>query len=272
MADSQLAFKTAKNKIYNTKLINSLQEYFDYVNQLRRDWDPNQFLWYRGVSKSSYDLRPGIYRDDTWEYDEVLANDLLNDYIRQGQAFLSQQDKNLSKWEWFHLAQHHGLPTRLLDWTEGALQGLYFALRDLSEIYSPSVWVLDLFWLNQESTGTNLVYDTFELIQTGADTTANLYRGDDLDLPDFPIAVRPSYFNARISAQKSCFTVHGEKKNGLELVFRKTSSPRLAQLRIRSQSAESIRGEIVRAGITESALFPDLEGLARDLKDQYGLY
>ena len=165
--------------------------------------------------------------------------------------------------------QHHGLPTRLLDWTEGALIGLYFALRDAPEVLTPCVWVLDPFWLNQESSGSDVIFDTHELAQ---DEAPNLYIEDNVDLPLYPIAIRPSYFNPRISAQKACFTVHGKKRNGMELVFRKSGQPRLAQLRIRTQSAESILNEIVRAGITESTVFPDLEGLARELKALHGLY
>lgn len=271
MKDPKLAFTTTKNKIYNTKLITSLQEYLAHVNYLHRDWAPNA-VWYRGVSKSNYPLVPGIYRDDTWDYDEVSANDLLYDFSRQAQAYLSPSHNKLTKWEWLHLMQHHGLPTRLLDWTEGALLGLFFALRNLPEILTPSVWVLDPFWLNEESTGSDVIFDTHELGQDGADQTAKPYIDDHLDLPLYPIATRVPYFNPRISAQRSCFSVHGKKKNGMELVFRKSASPRLAQLRIRNQSAESIREEIVRAGITESTLFPDLEGLARELKDRYGFY
>ena len=265
-----LDFATAKNKIYNTKLITSLQEFFDHVDHLDSSWAPGA-MWYRGVPKSGYSLILGIYREDTWTYDQVEANDLFHDYIRQGQAYPSQR-ANISKWEWLHLMQHHGLPTRLLDWTEGALIGLYFALRELPEVLIPSVWVLDPFWLNQESTGSNVVFDTYELVQYSIDETANFYIVDDLDLPHYPIAIRPSYFNPRISAQRACFTVHGTTKKGLEAVIRKSGSPRLAQLRIRTQSAPAMKDDIVRAGIAESTLFPDLEGLAKDLKDRYVLY
>ena len=85
-----------------------------------------------------------------------------------------------------------------------------------------------------------------------------------------PIAVNLPHVDPRIAVQRSCFTIHGDQRNGMELLFRRSEKPRLYQLRLKKSAATSIREELCLSGITESTLFPDLEGLARDFKIEMG--
>ena len=96
------AFKVSKAKTYNQKHITSLQEYLAYIEYLKTKWEPSQ-LWYRGVSKSTYEMIPGVYREENWEYDEVMAHDIFYDFIRQAKANYPNQNQNYSRWEWYHL-------------------------------------------------------------------------------------------------------------------------------------------------------------------------
>lgn len=261
------SFHFGKAKTINRKLISSLSEYLSYVEYLATDANE---LWFRGVSKASYKLIPGIYRHEEWEYSGLAANDLFYKFIRKAKANLSTQQYTL--WEWLQVMQHYGLPTRLLDWTEGALIGLYFAIRDLHANSTPAVWVLEPFWLNQTSVGSNIVFYSDATTQTNEDAIVNNYAVDHDDLPDFPLAVAPAYFSERIAAQKGCFTVHGREKAGMGLVHQKDpESLRLVQLKISGRAVEGLKSGLVRTGITETTLFPDLEGLARELKSEWGM-
>jgi hypothetical protein len=165
--------------------------------------------------------------------------------------------------------QHSGAPTRLLDWTEGALIALYFAVRNKFEDSDAAVWVLDPWELNR------CVLGEAEVIPPGAE--AGLLKGDAVRykpwLParyenpgalakELPIAVYPTHFARRISSQRSCFTIHGFAKDGFGRLP-KRASERLAKITIPGSFAGEIDRCLSVAGIDEITIFPDLDGLGR---------
>ena len=176
-----------------------------------------------------------------------------------------------TKWHWYHIMQHYGIPTRLLDWTDGALIGLYFALRERGNSSQPCVWVLNPFWLNLNSTGQAVVFFSDEVSQDLDDRRiADKYIFDSEDLSKYPIAVSPPHINERIKAQKSTFTVHGTLKTGLHRIWKDNNGKQLAQLRISRRSSQKMMKQLWLSGLTESTLFPDLEGLSKELIREYG--
>lgn len=83
---------------------------------------PKVTRWFRGQSKSSWRLEPSLARSPTWLSKEAA---LIKRFRQNATAMI--QARPADDWEWLFLMQHHGLPTRLLDWSENPLVALYFA-------------------------------------------------------------------------------------------------------------------------------------------------
>jgi hypothetical protein len=81
-----------------------------------------------------------------------------------------------------------------------------------------------------------------------------------------PVAVHPTNIHPRMSAQKSCFTIHGKVEKGLSEILH---SNHLAKFQVEPGRSEGLRQDLRTMGISHSALFPDLDGLARDLKRMF---
>ena len=132
-----------------------LSLFLERIKELRTEWQltvrpeprgEEQPLWFRGHTDANWKLMPKLYRK---EYGDADESEIRNEF--QSRALqLIQGRMPASKWEWYFLMQHYGVPTRLLDWTENALIALYFAVEDHPGTCDAAVWVLDPAWLNRQ--------------------------------------------------------------------------------------------------------------------------
>ena len=87
-----------------------------------------------------------------------------------------------------------------------------------------------------------------------------------------PVAVHPSFIHARMSAQKSCFTIHGSNNTSLEEQFADSPFLKKGYLRkyiVARDASRRIRNELRVLGISHSMVFPDLDGLSREAKEDF---
>jgi hypothetical protein len=198
---------------------------------------------------------------------EVTENRLLQSFRVKAPTFAGATcpDRKATD-QWLFLAQHFGLPTRLLDWTDGALLGLYFALCHCT----PIVWMLDAAKLNELSLPPEHRHLAGELALTWYRHDVNIaaanigaawtYGSGGTRLP---VAIHPTFIHPRMSSQRSCFTVHGQCKQPLiEQV-----PELLTRFEIDESEQDAMRKHLRRLGVGHSTVWPELDGLAKELSD-----
>jgi hypothetical protein len=238
-----------------------------FIKQTRKDyskWDI-EFPWFRGepLLKQADALMPKLYRQGAGYGGYPLENRLLQ-YFRMKAPSLGYGDMPHREHtdQWLFFAQHVGLPTRLLDWTEGSLIALYFALKE----ERPVIWMLNPFELNrlteQKDERTYNIYPITWIRHLGS---ANIFAawGNDEGNTDLPIAVQPTCIHARMTAQRSVFTVHGEKKRSLCKLL--AGKDILKKYFIDGRKRKEMLDELRILGVSHATLFPDPDGLAKDL-------
>jgi len=187
-------------------------------------------------------LLPGIARPNQTKNTAKLEQELLKQLRLLGDSLLtSKHDNDLDA---LVLAQHHRLPTRLLDWTSNPLVALWFACADSKpgDVY---VYALDADDLLHAD-----VYDT---------------------KPFNPSATRvfqPRLNNARILAQHGWFTLHSystKVQRFVPLELNPRISPHLSEFLIPEKERSGLLTSLDCHGINHRTLYPDLEGLCRHL-------
>lgn len=243
---------------------NSVGSFVELVSSIRSRWtcayetlfDP----WFRGQRVAHLPLIPSLYR---YGMDNEEA-DLRLEFRRRGLQLIPGHVP-ADDWQWYFLMQHHGAPTRLLDWTDSALVALFFAVSpknagSAAVISDAAVWMLDPWALNGAVLGDHRVYDAS---WTKAAPYLPVLPCADLE-PTLPIAIDPLHFTARVAVQRSHFTVFGSQADGLSWVARR--HPRmLAKIAIPRAAIPQIRVDLATCGIRDTSVFPDLEGLSREL-------
>jgi len=250
----------------------SLRQFLKHVDALDRKWRDRKGrsieLWFRGQTEDAIP-KPKLYRGGFRS--KSGDAELRIEFQRRGVQFA--RDRALSShWERYFLMQHFGVPTRLLDWTDGALLALYLAARkEVTHGKSPIqvvVWGLDPFALNKLVMGWRKT-----IALPGWKEVKAWLPKDPLATvqPRFPIAIDPTHVDIRLAVQRSHFTLFGRAKDGLaELKRRYGKRLRLARIVVKGKKrVQRIVEELGACGIRETSVFPDLEGLSREIADEW---
>ena len=167
--------------------------------------------------------------------------------------------------KWVQLAQHYGLPTRLLDWTKNAAIALYFACLEEPE-NDGAVYVLNPTELNRDIRPKEpRIFDPnldMELVEIYLKLDGKINRKGFKT-----IAINPTWNSTRIMAQQGVFTIAGSKY--FTLTAKEASS--LVYVKIEKQYKKSLLTELERIGVNEMSIFPELEHMCNYLKQSANL-
>lgn len=248
-------------------LTNSIPTVAEYLQVLHASTTGSERFWFRGQASSTWDLVPSAlrYRQRS---KRIKALKLLVEFRRLAEIKLTRPPRDAESLKWMQLAQHYGVPTRLLDWTENALYALYFAsqrsfgikgeLSGIVFIFAPR----DLGYRQQKSTSSSVLNVDERLARKYITLGA---RQDPAGLGT--VALYPVWNSERLMVQKGVFTLHGSKSFALD----QSQAPSLVGLPIPAESKAQLRSELERLGIDEMTLFPELEHIGISLKRKEGL-
>lgn len=250
-------------------MIQSVEKFIEAVRNGSSEWHPKEPKWFRGEPACKTPLVPSLYRVGR----PYRENELLQMFRARGPGYSDSVPNRDHTDQWLFLAQHVGLPTRLLDWSEGALVGLHFALK----AESPIVWMLNPLELNDLSVTRPSAKRPREFplpwieasqpqVNPAFENIAGAWELDQRGV-DLPIAIYPTHVHPRLRSQRAGFTVHGKRKDGLDVMV--TDTKVLQSFRLDPAYRHSMLEELQLLGITDDVLFPDLDGLAKDLRRRF---
>jgi hypothetical protein len=203
---------------------------FASLHEVLRRFRKDKRWLFRGQADASWKLLPKAGR---LPYSLVEDRQVFESWKRRAIEHIRILPN--SDWEWLAVAQHHGLVTRLLDWTTNPLNAAFFAVREARQ--SDAVIHAARFNLR---------------VETEAEPNPMHYTGVGIYWPPGMVP--------RITRQGGLFTIHGNPSIPLEA--RPTGLTDLARIVIPNESRDPLLRELSYYGINAVTLFPDLDGLS----------
>lgn len=216
--------------------------------------EPIDHLFFRGQADYEWTLAPSIARLKNPEncYSTTLTgwlnleSYLIREFKKYSYPYLKDEPNNYH--DWLVHAQHHGLPTRLLDWSVNPLKALFFAVEDRALDHVDAA----LFLCTPKQM---------------APTTKDIHEGKGTQF------FYSSHINERVSAQEGAFSIpylneeEDDFTHDLDIDTEKLSSYK--KIKIPKEFKPNLRHSLNKLGINHRTIYPGLDGISKMLKDGF---
>ncbi|WP_321508155.1 FRG domain-containing protein [uncultured Methanoregula sp.] len=245
---------------FPTKKVKSVESLLKNLREHLKEL--NEPVWFRGHADKAWSLESSFDR----LHGTKNERDLINNFKKHATLIL-EKNINPNGFEWLFLMQHYGVPTRLLDWTESPLFGLYFVVSDPNFHDKDGIlWALLPTKLNQTA---NYNYSHPSVIPSFDDEDLEHYLPQKLLQisgrgPDLPIAAIATRNNRRMQAQLSVFTISSGKDHPIDQI---SDQQHVWKYEVPSESKKNIFQELKYLAINEFSLFPELDRIWSSLQE-----
>lgn len=237
--------------------VKSISDLLNAVVQATRHFRNNK-LWWRGQAKADWGVRPSLYHKGKSVHEATMVILFRNQATVRHPQVPSENDAA----GWLVLMRHYGLPTRLLDWTQSPLAGLFFAVRE--ERYDKddgALWGLLPVGLNYQQVVERAIlcvnnHHVRPLFQEAFRRGGGKGTGKTL-------AIAAQQVDIRQMIQASEFTIHGSDTALNEMP---EAEKFMVRIRIPADAKPVLRTSLDLLMVSESYLFPDLAHLSKELE------
>lgn len=218
--------------------------------------------WPLYSSLSRYFINFNVHKD-AWEFQEKR---MVRIFRRQAHLFLSHVPADDSDFEWLALMQHHGTPTRLIDFTWSPHVVAFFALQNATS--TAAVWAIFPPNIDHSS---NQVIRGGEIIDTPRMWLRIPGNYEKYFLPGnipFAITGEPHIMNQRLIAQHGTFAVPAKLDEPLESILSDYENSERVVVKFElntSRIRDDAMKDLYASNISDATLFPGIDGMARSL-------
>jgi hypothetical protein len=227
---------------------------------------------FRGLGDADYILRANIEGVAT---KPGIAEDYLErEFRRRAHHFLADVPSHLDDLEWLALMQHHGSPTRLVDWTKSPYVAAFFAAESANAAKAFTIWAIDERSVQAEAAAMLDLPEGDDL--SSRENFAKIYSDDQPDALMLVTPVRPFRMNERLTIQQGLFLcannpllgfrrclaallVHGSRRH-------LASDQWLHKFVVAPEARLDVLRVLDKMNINAATLFPGLDGFCRSLR------
>lgn len=247
----------------------------DWSNYKKFTEDLSDNWVYRGQGNNSWELMNAIERTDFIHLYKGIEAEFLAEFQRGARNYLTHDDLPKHLIEWLALMQHHGAPTRLLDFSKSPFIAAFFAFEQclLLNDHFIAIWAINIQYLKERAAEAMQQFYAQQMEDNKNMVNEQLFETIFFDNQrSFIFPVEPFRMNRRYSLQQSIFvsTANSYEPFMQQLNFIGTElNKAVIKIELPATLQKEVIRDLQRMNLNRASLFPDLDGYAASLRLRY---